>query len=223
MPAAVDLGSSRRWIGKRSSPSWVGPKPSSAEGPAPSWRSSPSASVGGLAGQADAAASAAERADRFSSVGAPSRWYGLGVAASLDPIAQRIASIFREFAGSPERAISEIEAVYHPAVAFRDPIQAFEGRDTFVEMNLKLSRTMSELSFDVHDVGAGSRAVFLAWTMRARPRRGPRLVIEGVTHATVVDGLVVEHVDHWDLLGTFADTLPGAGRAYRKVVHALLG
>jgi hypothetical protein len=145
------------------------------------------------------------------------------VASSLDPIAQRLASIFREFASSPEQALAEIEALYHPAVAFRDPIQSFEGRDAFVEMNLKLARTMRELSFEVHDVGAGSRAVFLAWTMRARPRRGPRLVIEGVTHATVVDGLVVQHVDHWDLLGTLADTLPGAGPAYRKVVHALLG
>jgi hypothetical protein len=145
------------------------------------------------------------------------------VAPSLEPLAQRLASVFRELAGSPDQAVLAIEALYHPDVVFRDPIQTYTGRDAFVEMNLKLTRSMRELEFEVHDVGSGSRAIFLAWTMRARPRRGPRLVIPGVTHATVVDGLVVEHVDHWDLVGTFADVLPGAGRAYRKIVHALLG
>jgi hypothetical protein len=145
------------------------------------------------------------------------------MAPSLEPLAQRLAAVFRELATSPDRAVLEIEALYHPELRFQDPIQSFTGRDAFVAMNLKLTRAMRELSFEVHATAAGSGVIFLAWTMRARPPRGPRLVIPGVTHATVVDGLVVEHVDHWDLLGTFADALPGAGRVYRRIVHTLLG
>jgi hypothetical protein len=143
---------------------------------------------------------------------------------SLEPLAQRLATMFRNFAvpGDPREALSDVGVLYHPNFTFRDPIQSFRGRDAFVTMNLELARKMAELSFDVHDVGAGERAVFLAWTMRAKPRVGPLLVIPGATHASVVEGLIVEHVDHWDLLGSFADVIPGAGRAYRRLVHALL-
>ena len=47
-----------------------------------------------------------------------------------------------------EASIRAMEAVYHPRVRFRDPIQSLEGRDEFIEMNLRMIQKM-DVSFEL--------------------------------------------------------------------------
>lgn len=138
----------------------------------------------------------------------------------LDALARRMADAFRDLASDSERVLADIAPLYSESVVFRDPIQTLTGRDAFVEMNRKLVANM-RLEIRVDAWGSGPDAIFLAWEMRVTPKRGPTLVVPGTSHLTVRGGLVVSHVDHWDLLGATMDAIPFAGLAYRAAVKHL--
>ena len=120
-----------------------------------------------------------------------------------------------------EDALPELEPLYHDDVVFSDPIQTVRGRDRFMAMNRRLVRRSRELRFDVRNAGETADSVFLFWTMTLAPRVGPRLVVDGASELRLRDGLVAEHRDYWDLLGTAAGAIPGLRSVYRRAVALL--
>ena len=80
--------------------------------------------------------------------------------------------------------VDALRPLYDGDVEFRDPIQHLRGLNAFMAMNHRLVGRTRELSFAVKSaVGEGDN-VFLAWTMNAAPKIGPRIAVDGATHAT---------------------------------------
>jgi SnoaL-like domain len=137
------------------------------------------------------------------------------------PLASRLRDALGEL--SPERpeSVEGLRALYDPSVVFRDPIQTVQGLDAFLAMNLRLLGRARALSFEVTSAQSEGDEIFLAWTMRATPKIGPRIAVEGVTHATARAGRVVYHRDFWDLGELFASAVPGAAAALRVLLKPL--
>ncbi len=133
----------------------------------------------------------------------------------------RLRSALVAIAPDRPEAIEALRPLYDPDVEFRDPIQALRGLDAFLAMNRRLLGRARELSFDVTSAGGSDAEIFLVWTMRATPRIGPRIAVDGVTHARTRGGLVVYHRDFWDLGELFASALPGGHTALRLLLKPL--
>lgn len=118
-----------------------------------------------------------------------------------------------------EASIRALAAVYHPDVKFRDAIQSLEGRDAFIEMNLRMIEKM-DVSFELLNIVGSSSCIFQSWNMdmTTRGRFKSTMSINGATELVLdADGMVIAHTDHWDLWGSVWDGTPLKG-AYRWLV-----
>lgn len=134
---------------------------------------------------------------------------------------ERIREIFST---SPfdEAAVDRVAPYYADDAVFSDPIQTLHGRDAFVEMNKRLLERVRELRFDVRALVADDEHILLVWTMHVAMKTPAKVLsIDGVTHCRLRDGLIVEHRDYWDLVGSIMDATPIAGDIYRWFVSKL--
>jgi hypothetical protein len=118
-----------------------------------------------------------------------------------------------------EASIRALEGVYHPDVKFRDAIQSLEGRDAFIDMNLRMIEKM-EISFELLNIAESPNCIFQSWNMGMRPRRrsSGTLSLNGVTELVLDEnGMVTSHTDHWDLWGPVWDATP-LKKPYRWLV-----
>ena len=136
---------------------------------------------------------------------------------------------FQEIWGSPygkgkKPDYSQIYPYYHPNCRFQDCIQAFEGRDTFMEMCNRLAKRCSEIYMDVHATAQNGNIFFVQWTMTMRFRKTLLTPLHGATRVTVDDaGLIIEHRDYYDLWGDSLDAVPVIGSMYRWFMRTVMG
>ena len=123
-------------------------------------------------------------------------------------IAERLRDVFVSFDRDGDGALARLSELYDRDVVFRDPLQMLTGRDSFLAMNRRILTRARRVSFDVKSAVGSEDSVFLAWTMRYEPHRGPVVVFEGATHARVRDGVITEQRDYWDLLSSAAHSVP---------------
>jgi hypothetical protein len=114
--------------------------------------------------------------------------------------------------------LDDLRDLYDPDLEFRDPIQTLHGVDAFIAMNRRLFARFRELEFDVTSGTGSDTDLFLVWTMRAAPKFGPRLVVDGATHARVGGGRVTYQHDYWDLGELVARAVPGGQGALRLLL-----
>jgi hypothetical protein len=57
--------------------------------------------------------------------------------------------------------------------------------------------------------------------MRLRPKIGPLLEVDGVSHLRLEGGKVRRHRDYWDLATLFASGIPGGERLLRLALRPL--
>lgn len=127
--------------------------------------------------------------------------------------------LFGEMEPDAEPDFSLIETYYHPQVRFRDPIQALEGREAFIEMSRRLASRCRELRAQVNDAAQTGNVIMLQWTMEMKLGPTPLTRIEGCTKLTLDErGQVTEHRDYFDLWGDSLRSTPGLGRLYRWFV-----
>ena len=136
-------------------------------------------------------------------------------------LAGELRDIYLSFERDGDAAIARLGALYDRDIVFRDPLQTLRGRDAFLAMNRRISTRARRLSFEVSSVAAASDSIFLAWTMVYEPRMGPTLVFEGATHARTRAGLIVEQRDYWDLLSSFAQSVPIVRSLYASLAPHL--
>lgn len=136
-------------------------------------------------------------------------------------LAGELRNIYLAFEGEGEAAIARLATLYDSDVVFRDPLQTLRGRDAFVAMNRRILRRARRLSFDVASAVGADGSIFLAWTMLYQPRLGPTVVFEGATHARTRAGLIVEQRDYWDLLSSFAHSVPIVRGVYASLAPHL--
>jgi len=119
---------------------------------------------------------------------------------------------------------SQIFPHYHPHCRFRDSIQAFEGKEKFLEMCDRLTRRCSEIYMDVHAAAQNGNVFFFEWTMTVRFGKAPLTPMYGATRVTVdEDGLITEHRDYYDLWGDSLDAVPLVGKMYRLFMKTVMG
>jgi len=130
--------------------------------------------------------------------------------------------LFAAMDADAEADFGLIETYYHPQVRFRDPIQALEGRDAFIEMSARLVKRCKELRARVNDAAQTGNVIFLQWTMEMKIGPTPLSTIEGCTKLTLNEGgQVVEHRDYFDLWGDSLGSTPGIGKLYRWFVRLM--
>jgi hypothetical protein len=135
----------------------------------------------------------------------------------------KILQLFATYHRRREKAVDEMEALYAPDVRFVDPFQDIAGRDAFIRMNRNLVRLLEEMRFDDLALVGGEPHFMLSWTSTIRAKIGPTVVAPGVSEFRTRNGLVVYQRDHWDVLSSFAGSIPGVGLIYRRITERIFG
>jgi limonene-1,2-epoxide hydrolase len=115
-------------------------------------------------------------------------------------------------------AIEDLRSLYDRAVVFRDPIQEVRGIEAFLDVNRRLMRRMKKVAWTVKGVSGDEREIFMEWTMKATPKLGPSITVDGVTRARAVNGRIVDHRDYWDVGEMLASAVPGGARVLRALL-----
>ena len=136
-------------------------------------------------------------------------------------MARRFAEVLEALARDGEDALPLLNELYHEQVQFEDPIQSVVGIEPFTEANRRLIRRAKALTINLGTIVEQEGHLFAVWTMTFEPKMGPALVLEGATHATFRDGLIVYQRDYWDLISSAAEAVPGVGMFYRRLVSLL--
>lgn len=119
---------------------------------------------------------------------------------------------------------SEIYPHYHPQCRFHDSIQAFEGREVFMEMCERLQKRCSEIRMEVHHAAQNGNVFFVEWTMSVSFMKAPLTPMYGATRLTVdEEGLIKVHRDYYDLWGDSFDAIPVVGKMYRWFMRTVMG
>ena len=136
-------------------------------------------------------------------------------------LADKVRELYAAFEQDGDAALERLAKLYAADMVFRDPLQTLHGRDAFMAMNRRILGRAARLSFDVTDAVGARGSIFLSWTMVFEPRRGPRIVFAGATHLRVRDGLITEQRDYWDLLSSFAASVPVLRSLYASLAPHL--
>jgi hypothetical protein len=122
-----------------------------------------------------------------------------------------------------EPFLTDVERFYAPDVYFKDPMQERRGITEFLEMNRGLARAARSIRFDVIDRIGDDERFALRWWMTMRPKFGPQVRIEGVSHLRGRGGLVIEHRDFWDVGELIACAIPGGQSVLRALYKPFTG
>ncbi len=130
-----------------------------------------------------------------------------------------LASLNRE---NLEAVLPNLLALYDEAMVFRDPIQELRGKPAFEHMNRSLAARSRAFHFELLDRAGDDARAFLRWRMVMQPKLGRTMEVEGTSFLRANDaGLVVEHVDYWDLPSFFASAVPGGERMLRALLKPI--
>jgi hypothetical protein len=140
---------------------------------------------------------------------------------SSPEITQQLRHAFDVFATDPEGAIHLLHDLYAEDMIFEDPIQKIEGLHSFEELNRRLVKRSKAIRFEVSDAVGHGENIFITWKMLFEPRWGPRLTVDGVTHAKLKGEKNVHQRDYWDLLGSVIHSFPWMEPLYRKLIGRL--
>ena len=122
---------------------------------------------------------------------------------------------------SPETAGTEklrrcLEQVYHPDIAFSDPMHRITGMDALEKYFEGLYENITYIDFQFHNAWVESDTGSVHWTMRYRH---PRLKAgtDGVTLLRWENNLVVQHQDIFDAGSLLYEHLPVIGWLIHKL------
>lgn len=114
-------------------------------------------------------------------------------------------------------------ALVAPDVRFRDPFSDFTGRERLAAVFRHMFEGLSEPAFAVSDIAVGERAAYLRWDFTFS-YRGRAYRIEGMSEVRFDDdGLVTEHLDHWDSGSQVYLHVPVLGRVIAFIRRKLAG
>jgi ketosteroid isomerase-like protein len=134
---------------------------------------------------------------------------------------QRFGALWEAVRAGDKGSVDALAPLYGEDMVFQDPLQTIRGREDFLDVMRRLVERSREVAFRIESVASEGESLFASWTMELQPRLGPRLRIEGATHARTAGGVIVGHRDYWDLLQSVTDAVPLAGAVYRSVAAIL--
>lgn len=141
----------------------------------------------------------------------------------MPTLPERLLTLFATFHIRREKSLADLEPLYASGVRFVDPLVDIEGRDAYMRLMRHLLKRFPEIRFDEPALVGAEPHFMLSWTMRARMRVGPEVVAPGVSEFKSENGLVVFQRDHWDVLSSTAESVPGLGAVYRRITSKVYG
>lgn len=115
--------------------------------------------------------------------------------------------------------VTEIRALCQPGIRFTDPFSTVTGVDRYEAVLRKMFDDVIEPAFAVHDHVRSVDRGYIRWTFtfRTKPGAAP-WVVEGMSEVIFgADGLIAEHMDHWDSGAQFYARLPVIGAVIRWI------
>ncbi len=136
--------------------------------------------------------------------------------------AAALAAYGRFYETMTRASLPAIAALVAPDIRFRDPFNDVRGVDDVVRL-LSMMYAHGTPRFEVLDRALSQQAGYILWRFASEPSGGGApIVITGMSeiHFTP-DGLVCEHIDHWDAGSQFYERIPVLGWLVRKVKRRL--
>ena len=136
-------------------------------------------------------------------------------------LARRYADAYEALA--PD-TIAALCALVAPDVRFRDPFSDFAGSERLAAVFRHMFEGLSQPSFTVTDIAIGAQhAAYLRWDFTFF-YRGRAFRIAGMSEVHFgADGLVSEHLDHWDSGSQVYLHVPVLGRIIAFIRRKLAG
>ena len=125
---------------------------------------------------------------------------------------------FRRAFAAFEQGVAGVDtflAFYDEEVTFEDPSQRTHGRDALGAAVRRVLTHLHDVGVELHSVCVCGDELFATWTLRAQPRLGPSLSIEGSSHVRLRSGRAIYQRDYWDPLSALGEAVPVVGVAYR--------
>lgn len=132
---------------------------------------------------------------------------------------QRLSALLVDIVPGRPEVFDLLREHYTDDVVFRDPIQTVHGLTDFLAMNERLLGKMKTLEWSILGAWGDDESATLEWTMRGKPKLGPRVEVDGMTRVRARDGKIYDHRDYWDLGELAASGLPGGKRVLRAVLR----
>lgn len=120
--------------------------------------------------------------------------------------------------------LHQLESVYAANVKFIDPAHEINGWDNLHRYFRQLYSNINSCSFVIHNTVMQGDNAFLNWSMHfSHPRleKGKQKCLSGCTRLKMVDGMVLEHQDYFDMGAMIYESLPILGRLIRTIKRNL--
>lgn len=143
--------------------------------------------------------------------------------APVSPRVERIAQVFSAL--TPDR-LDTLAQIYHPAARFEDPFQTVRGLPAIEAVFAHMYQRLGEPRFEVRRCLEHGSDCVLLWdfVFRLQGPRSPLHRLAGASHLVLDDdGLIVDHVDHWDPARGLYEHLPVLGPLMRWVRRRAAG
>jgi len=124
-------------------------------------------------------------------------------------------------AGAPDW--SHIFPYYHKDIIFQDTIQRIEGIEDFTAMCKRLTTRTHELTMDIVSIAQNEDVIIFEWIMTMKFKTWPSTPMYGSTKLKIVDGLIKEQRDYYDLWGDIFNNIPHFKKMYRRFLIRKFG
>lgn len=120
-----------------------------------------------------------------------------------------------------EEKLGDLHRFVAKDVRFKDPFNDSDNVESMRRALLHMFRRLGTVRFTVSERAMTGRIGFLAWHFEAM-LRGEPWVFDGTTVLRFnADGLVTEHIDHWDAAGNLYERLPLIGWLLRRLRQSI--
>lgn len=136
---------------------------------------------------------------------------------------ERLADYAALFQGMTKQRLQDLRRLCRGDIHFRDPFNDLRGIDGYIRALEKMYTEVRDPAFAVHDSVRSGRHGYLRWTFTARSKKGSATWrFEGMSEIVFDDdGLIGEHLDHWDAASQLYEKLPLIGMVLRAIRRKL--
>ncbi len=128
----------------------------------------------------------------------------------------------RLFEDLSEERINGIEQFVSIDIKFKDPFNDISGLDAFRRLLVKLIDDVKGLRFEVTYRAWSEDVLFLRWTFQGKVKGIGYWKVQGMSEIVFDEqGLVCQHIDHWDASEQFFEKLPLIGTILRVIKRRL--
>jgi|TARA_B110000444_G_C18781825_1_gene567837 steroid Delta-isomerase len=128
----------------------------------------------------------------------------------------------RLFEDLSEERINGIEQFVSIDIKFKDPFNDISGLDAFRRLLVKLIDDVKGLRFEVTYRAWSEDVLFLRWTFQGKVKGIDYWKVQGMSEIVFDEqGLVCQHIDHWDASEQFFEKLPLIGTILRVIKRRL--